>query len=457
MSTRTPTGLDCDGDGTAGQGAARVQGQDNANGDHYVGNTLDCEISGVTALNSTLANSSGDSKVSLEKFNSTAEAVDLDGSDTNGSTQLFAAPGEGAGAKPLVVAAADKLKTINTRGTTFDSPVTTALQTLKSAPAGPKYVMFLTDGKGKAAPATLNALKASGVKLRSFAIGNDGGCRTAGDLAKLAEVTGDSCFSVSDPASLSATLADNAPPAISSVQVSVGAKTFAANVDLTGGWSTTVRLANGTYTARATATLSDGTTYSATQRLTVTGSTGTSGATVRPTGIVSLQPKATLGALPVAVRGVVGKVVGRTLRKAPGLENAVVLLQGRTGAGATWHQVGRTRVGATGAYRVVRHNRAGVRQLRVVLLPYKHFGASRVRVLHPTISSCRITRHGARFTAVCATTARNGTKARLMHNGHLVKRAVVHAGHVKVSGTGKATRHVLVVDVNRRVHFRLAL
>ncbi|MCW2747292.1 MAG: hypothetical protein JWP10_434, partial [Nocardioidaceae bacterium] len=140
-STSNPAGLDCDGNGTAGEAG------DDLNGDTSIGDPLDCEIGAVGSLNETLEASSGASVVSLETFASTAEAINLDPPTT--PPVLFVAPGDkGAGSEPLLVTASKKLRRDPVAGTSFDPAVATALQTLADAPAGPKYIMFLSDGIG---------------------------------------------------------------------------------------------------------------------------------------------------------------------------------------------------------------------------------------------------------------------------------------------------------------------
>ena len=150
QSTKTPSGVDCDADGVAG-GAA-----DNLNGDTGIGDTLDCEIGAIKAINAGLVASAGRSLASLETFAGSAAPVNL----VPGSSPatLFVAPGApGAGGQPAIVAAAAALRRDPVPGTSYDPAVTTALNTLRGAPAGPKYIMLLTDGGGNASSSTVNA------------------------------------------------------------------------------------------------------------------------------------------------------------------------------------------------------------------------------------------------------------------------------------------------------------
>ena len=56
-------------------------------------------------------------------------------------------------------------------GTAFNNAVRAAIDTLAEAPEGPKWIMFLSDGQSPIDDALLDELAASGVQLRSFAVG----------------------------------------------------------------------------------------------------------------------------------------------------------------------------------------------------------------------------------------------------------------------------------------------
>ena len=147
-STASPQGSDCSGNGAFGA-------EDDRNGDGSVGDILDCEIAGVEALNGSLAATAG-LQVGLVAFSNQAAAADLDPA----GTATFLPPGFTGG---------DPLPRINTvarsvvrdriglydpeslggsgAGTAFNSAISVALSTLGTAPAGPKWIMFLSDGQ----------------------------------------------------------------------------------------------------------------------------------------------------------------------------------------------------------------------------------------------------------------------------------------------------------------------
>ncbi|MGH9279478.1 MAG: hypothetical protein ACRD12_15425, partial [Acidimicrobiales bacterium] len=67
-STSSPTNQDCNGDGAVNAG-------DDLNGNGSIGQTIDCEISGVIALNNSLVNVTVD--VGIVQFDDTAAVVDV--------------------------------------------------------------------------------------------------------------------------------------------------------------------------------------------------------------------------------------------------------------------------------------------------------------------------------------------------------------------------------------------
>jgi hypothetical protein len=121
QSTKSPSGLDCDADGTAWAPG------DNVNGDSVVGDTLDCEIGAVRAVNAALASSAGRSQVSLETFAGGASVVNLRPGSTPPVT--FVAPdstsGNGANVLDTAVTA---LRRDPVPGTSYDPAVGTALR-----------------------------------------------------------------------------------------------------------------------------------------------------------------------------------------------------------------------------------------------------------------------------------------------------------------------------------------
>ena len=120
-----------------------------------VGDVLDCEIGAVKKLNSSLISAyPGTSmRVGVEAFSAQAQLADL----TVGGAP-FATPGyTGGEAQPRIITAATSIqrgqilrynaKPLGDSGITFDQVVDKALSSLTVAPAGPKYVFLLSDGK----------------------------------------------------------------------------------------------------------------------------------------------------------------------------------------------------------------------------------------------------------------------------------------------------------------------
>jgi hypothetical protein len=465
QSTAHPSELDCDGNGNFGP-------KDNFNGDDTTGDVLDCEISAVQALNAGLAASAGSSLVSLEHFATSAAADDLD--PQPGAPVWFDSPANnGTGTEPRLVTAARTLqRATGPSGTTLDEAVALALRTLGGAPAGPKWIMFLSDGQVSDAPtaATVSALKASGVHLRSFAIDDaqDIGCQDG--LGDIARATGESCLSVHDPAQLASAVSTTQPDGVTAVRVTIGGQTLAATLDVAGGWSLPLLLGAGTYPTHVVATLSSGKTVSADRTFSVAApapgtpnppAPGTVTA-LSPTAVISAsevsakQPKPLKQRLPRTVTGRVGRPSAAGPAADGALEGATVLLQGRGKAGTDWVSVGSTKV-AQGGYAVSWKPKAEVKQLRVLLLPYKNFSEASAAVLPAGISDCHRSGRSSAWTFTCRTTAANGKHAMLTKNGKVVDRSVVRRHHVSVSGSGRLAQYTLVVKSGPGERFKLKL
>ena len=269
-STASPTGLDCSGNGVLGP-------EDDLNQDQSVGDILDCEIAGVGALNRSLVASSG-LQVGMVAFANQAAAADLDpvGSAT------FVPPGfTGGDPRPRIDTAAgsvvrDRIGLYDPKdlggsgaGTAFNSAISETLSTLGTAPAGPKWIMFLSDGQAAIDDALLGQLAQSGVRLRSFGIGADATCAATGSLYKMAAATGESCQRATQPASLAAGLTGSRPDALNGVSVTIGGVSVAATVDAVGGWKASFALGAGAYTATVRAVLASGVTQTALRTFTV--------------------------------------------------------------------------------------------------------------------------------------------------------------------------------------------
>jgi len=473
-STALPAGSDCDGDGA-------VTPADDLNGDGSTGDTLDCEISAVRALDGQLAATAGGGlQVGLLAFANLAVAADL---SPEGTT--FVPPGfTGGDAAPRVVTAAasvtrNQIGRFNVKdlggsgeGTAFDNAVQASLATLGQAPPGPKWVMLLSDGAAPLADSTVASLQAaardSGVRLRSFAIGGAASCSPGGGLAKMAAATGETCVDVANPASLAASLQGSQPESITGVTVTVGGVSFAADVNPVGGWRAALRLGKGSYTATVTATLSSGARVSAQRAFSVAdapagtvapppGSVGGAGGTLLASQVSVTRPKPSRARLPKRVAGSVG-TPGKTPKATKRLNGATVLLQGRAGAGSPWVTVGRSTVAASD-FAVKWKRKKTIRSLRVQLQPHGGFASSVAAVRVAKISDCkRDNGKGKSWKLTCHTTAKKRTPARLQDGKRLVDRAkVTKKGLVTVEGTGKIGRYVLYIDVSKKTTLKLSL
>ena len=245
-STESPAGADCSNNGALGP-------EDDFNADGGVGDVLDCEIAGVVALNNSLAATSA-VQAGIVAFANKAAAADLDpvGSAT------FLPPGyTGGDPRPRLETVARSVvrgeiglydpKPLggSGAGTAFDNAVQAALATLAGAPAGPKWIMFLSDGQAPIDDGVLAQLSGSGVKLRSFGIGQDATCAKSSSLSKMAAATGEACTLVPQPAALTAGLTGSQPDAVNSVSVTIEDVSLAASVNAVGGWSATFNLGAG--------------------------------------------------------------------------------------------------------------------------------------------------------------------------------------------------------------------
>jgi lysophospholipase L1-like esterase len=267
-STSSPL-QDCNGDGVR-------DALDDFNGDGRYGDVLDCEISAVVALNASLRavpGSAAQIRVGLTAFGSTAAAAQME-EDT--ASSQFVAPGltgDGKDVIPNLNFVASSLRegvvgeyvrrSVGT-STNFDAALTTALDTLEHHP-GPRWVFFLSDGQASVSQATLNRVSASGVGVRTFAVGNGTGgapCAATAPLGLIAGAGGDGCVRVLDPSDLTASVVGSQPEWLTSVTVDIGGRTVPADIDPIGGWSAVVPgLPTGSHTATVTANLASGVTW----------------------------------------------------------------------------------------------------------------------------------------------------------------------------------------------------
>jgi hypothetical protein len=270
-STLSPMNQDCNGDHV-------VNALDDVNGDGYRGTTLDCEIAGAVALNSSLAGSPGAS-AGLIAFGQTAAIADV---DPTGGQQNFTSPlsadKNGAGGPDMEQVARSlraglvNLFTVKNVGQSTNYNAT--LIQLASAFIGKagqhNIAFFMSDGQPTPGTFTTGAgtplaqVAAAGIKVNTYSVGAAGaGCGASSALKIIANVTGGTCTVVSDPSQLSSILIQ--PATITKVEVSLngGAPVLAS---LAGGiWSMPLTgLQGGVWNViRATVTASEGSTATA--------------------------------------------------------------------------------------------------------------------------------------------------------------------------------------------------
>jgi hypothetical protein len=464
-STKTSAGSDCSGNGGVGP-------EDDLNGDQNVGDILDCEISGVLALNRSLP--SAGIQAGLVGLAQYALAADVDPVGSAALVPPHATGATGADTRPWVDIVATSVqrgkinqfapRDLGTDGTNFTDAIDVALSTLASAPAGPKWIMFLSDGAGGVDDPLLARLQQSGVKLRSFDIGDDAAeCAPFGSLYKLAHATEEKCQVVSDPASLAAALTGTQPESVNGVTVTINGVSVAASLDALGGWSANFTLGAGTYTATARANLASGGTASTQRTFTVAasaagpapGSVSSGPGSLQATAVKVKKPKPTRKTLPASVTGRVGLFTSgfETSKK---LEGSRVVLEARRGAGALWKAVAGDKVGGSGDFALKWRVKKSMTQLRVVLQPYQVYAASIAKVPAAPISGCKVTKRGRTWTVKCSTTAKNGSRVRLLKNGKATSFARVRKGVFYLRGTGPIGAFTVDVTAGKR-HIRLPL
>ena len=269
---------DCNGDGATNAG-------DDANGDGAVGTVLDCELSGVLALNASLAGSSVGS--GLVAFADSAGTADMSAA---AGQQDFTTPG----AEVETVARSVKSGAIGQftpvtglgGGTDFDRAIEKLNATFAGRSGQRNIGAFLSDGSSsinEAAGAPLDAARAAGTRINTYSVGPGGaGCSSASSaLKKIADVTGGTCTEVQDPTKLSSALSGAGGAGLHGVSVRVGSSAaVAASVTGLGTWTATVprgSLKQGANKVTATATSTDGTSATATVTVNVGAAAGTIG------------------------------------------------------------------------------------------------------------------------------------------------------------------------------------
>lgn len=469
-STRRSAGSDCSGNGAAGPEDDFNRGAEEARGIVSVGDILDCEISGVLALNRSLP--SAGVQVGLVGLAGSAAAADVD--PAAGSTAFVAPHFTGGDPRPRIESVATSVtrtqiglyefRDLVDDGSNFNDAVDVALSTLGSAPAGPKWIMFLSDGAGGVDDARLERLRQSGVRLRSFDIGDNASCERFASLYKMATATGETCEVVPNPASLAAALTGSQPESVNGVTVTINDVSVAASLDALGGWSANFTLGAGTYTATARASLASGGTVSTQRTFTVAssaagpppGSVAAGPGSLKATAIKVNKPKPTRKTLPASVTGRVGLFTKR-FETTKNLAGSRVVLEARKAAGTPWQAVDSDKVSQSGDFVLKWKVKKSMTKLRAVLQPYQAYAGSIATVPAAAISGCKVTKRGSGWSLKCSTTAKKGSRVRLLRNGKATSFSRVRDGGVfYLRGTGPIGAFVVDVTAGKR-HIRLPL
>ena len=239
-STSATAGSDCSGNGTLGP-------EDDFNHDGSVGDVLDCEIRGVLSLNNSLVTTSG-VQAGVVAFANEAAAANV---DPVGSA-AFVPPGfTGGDARPRIETVArsvtrGQIGLYDTKslgdsgaGTAFNSAIQVILATLAASPAGPKGVMFLSDGRSAIDDALLDRLAPvwHQAAQRSASAPAPPAPRPAAST-RWPSATGEACTLVPSPADLATGLMGSQPDAITGVTVTIKDVSLAAETNAVGGWRT---------------------------------------------------------------------------------------------------------------------------------------------------------------------------------------------------------------------------
>jgi len=463
-STAAPTHSDCSGNGSVGA-------EDDLNADGNLGDVLDCEISGAMALNRSLVSNSG-LQAGVVAFADDAAAADL---DPHG-TATFLPPGfTGGDAAPRIETAARSVtrghiglydpKSLggSGAGTAFNSAIRVALDTLATAPAGPKWVMFLSDGQAAIDDALLGRLAQSGVKLRSFGIGAGATCAKHSSLYKMAAVTGEACSIVGHPSLLGAGLVGSQPDSVNGVNVTIKNVSVSAQINAVGGWSAAFNLGAGTYTASATAIMASGASVTTHRTITVgpsangpaPGTVSPGAGALRATVVKVSRPPASRDALPAKVVGRVGVPHGHALPTR--LKRSKVLLQARPAAGDDWTTVDRGRIDRQGRFHLTWRPKSKHSLLRVTLLPRNGYAGTSAAVPSAPISACKVSSRPGGWNLTCLTTAPDHSSVRLVKGGAVVDRARTQGGTFRLHGSGAVSKYTVDLVAGSGRHVRLPL
>jgi hypothetical protein len=271
-------GNDCDGSGSVDTG-------DDFNGDGAPGTTLDCEIAGVVALNSSLRDRATPLKAALIGFGSAAAIADMTpaGGDDAEAETTADANGDRVPDVQQVAASLDTgaLALFRNRsgigsGTDFATPLNQfqTLVTNAHPPVGSRgqyTLFFLSDGQASYPSSEIDALKQAvaarsdllPVVVNTVSVGSGGaGCGASSPLEQIASALGGTCTDV-EPGQLQAVLGETKPVGLDRIEVQFAGGTKTAAVDALGGWTASfpnVPASPSSYPYTVTAFREDGTT-----------------------------------------------------------------------------------------------------------------------------------------------------------------------------------------------------
>lgn len=245
-STSGPRSQDCNDDGVVDAG-------DDLNGDGSRGDTLDCEISGVIAINNSLS-ALPNVSAGLVLFGSSAAIADV---RLGGGEEAFTAPlnvdNDGntfVDINEVAVSLTEGRASLysNRRvgsGTNFDAAIASINAAFDSTSGGSNIAFFLSDGgddvqTGFNSP--LETAKNGGTNIFTYSVGSSAaGCGIGSDLRIIADETGGTCFEVSDPTQLTAVLPGTTPTGIERVELRAnGNGPYSVTLDALGNWSGTI-------------------------------------------------------------------------------------------------------------------------------------------------------------------------------------------------------------------------
>jgi hypothetical protein len=268
LSTEEPVNQDCNGDGQLNAG-------DNLNGNSLQGDTLDCEISGVIALNTSLAANTVVS-AGIVAFAASAVVADV---DPAAGSQSFTALNANKNTNALLdideVArslTSERVGLFTARsvssGTDFNGALAAMNQAFATQTTPRKIAYFLSDGdhnigdfRTEPGSPLANAAQA-GIIVNTYSVGGAAtGCGVAEALRIIADTTGGVCSEVADPSELRTILPGTNPAGIARVEVSVGGATpITATLNALGRWSANITACStGSEAIVATVVATDGT------------------------------------------------------------------------------------------------------------------------------------------------------------------------------------------------------